>query len=444
MPAGTSFVHDFFEFDRAVEQARAEFDQHRDWDPLTPFLGPQEHFVRQGLKRANIIIQDEPYLRLERLEKGLTFIKSEKGTGKTQFLRKAVATLPDSVLLISHRIALIRQTCKRLDLDCYLDFDGWLPNQRLGICFDSLHRLEGYNGLGRYKTIILDESEQVLAHCLADTMSGEVRDRNFKIFGELLKAERWRGSKRLIGAERVVALDADLGFTTFATLTRLVNEGAWAPRPTHIVINRYRRPGHIQVFDDRNHLIADLLQSLREGKRVFVVSNAKGRINALVEGIVSELGASIRLLRITSETTKDENVRTFIANPSVEALKYDVILASPTIGTGVDITFEGDAQLIDVVYGLFKDGINTHFDMDQQLGRVRHPGEVKVWVSPQRFRFDTALDVVRSDSGAPLGAGICSTSTKFPGSFGSSPSCRTTTSVIGSPPPGSEPATVVL
>ena len=134
------------------------------------------------------------------MEKGLTFIQSEKGTGKTQFLRKAVATLPGSVLLISHRIALIRQTCKRLDLDCYLDFDGRLRKQRLGICFDSLHRLEDYDGLPRYKTIILDESEQVLAHCLADTMSGEVRDRNFKIFGEVLQADRVRGSKRVPGA----------------------------------------------------------------------------------------------------------------------------------------------------------------------------------------------------------------------------------------------------
>lgn len=396
-PAGTSSDYDFFGFNRVVEQARAEFERHRDWGPLRPFLGPQEHIVREGLERANIIIQDESYLRLERLEKGPTFIQSEKGTGKTEFLRGALATLKGSVLLISHRIALIQQTCRRLGLDCYLDFNGKLRNQRLGICWDSLHRLENHGGLTRYKTILIDESEQVLAHALADTMSGEVRDRNFKIFEELLKAEWVRGGKRLPGAERVVALDADLGFTTFATLTRLVNNGAWALRPAHVVINRYRRPGHIQVFDDRNQLIADLVKSLREGKRVFVTSNAKGRINALAEGIVSEFGGSIRLLRITSETNTSEEAVRFISNPSMEALNYDVILASPTIGTGVDITFKDNAALIDVVYGLFKDSITTHFDMDQQLGRVRHPGEVKVWISPRRFRFDTAIDVVRSD-----------------------------------------------
>ncbi len=149
----------------------------------------------------------------------------------------------NSILLIGHRVALIRQSCERLGLACYLDSPWRLQNQRLGLCWDSLHRLEGYGGLARYKTIIIDESEQVLAHILADTMRGEVRDRNFKIFEELLKAERMRGGKRRPGAERVVALDADLGFTTFATLTRLANKGASAPlRPTH-VINRHRRTG---------------------------------------------------------------------------------------------------------------------------------------------------------------------------------------------------------
>lgn len=397
-PAGTSLDHDFFEFDRAVDQARVEFDRHRHWGPLQPFLGHQEHFVREGLEKANIILQDERYLRLDRLEKGLTFIKSPKGTGKTECLRAALARLPGSVLLISHRVALIRHTCERLGLDCYLDFKGKLENKRLGICWDSLGRLEGRNGLARYRTIIIDESEQVLAHSLAGTMSSEVRDRNFKIFRELLQEYWKRGNTRMPGATRIVALDADLGFTTFATLTRLANpESSATLRPGHVVINRHRRAGRIQVFDDRSHLIADLLRSLRDGKRVFVASNARGRIDALAEAIGSALGGSCRLLKITSETNTAEEVVRFIGNPAVEALKYDAILASPTIGTGVDITFEGDASRIDVVYGLFKEEINTHFDMDQQLGRVRHPGEVKVWVSPRRFRFDTAVDVVRGD-----------------------------------------------
>src|SRR5262249_24888452 len=39
----------------------------------------------------------------------------------------------------------------------------------------------------------------------------------------------------------------------------------------------------------------------------------------------------------------------------------------------------------------------THFDFDQQLGRVRNPGAVRVWVDRRRFHYETSLDVVRRE-----------------------------------------------
>ena len=89
--------------------------------------------------------------------------------------------------------------------------------------------------------------------------------------------------------------------------------------------------------------------------------------------------------------------KAFIENPGKHALKYDLILTSPSLGTGVDIAFEEKSTHIDVVYGFFETRITTHFDFDQQLARVRHPGAVKVWVSPRTFKFDTAVDVVKKD-----------------------------------------------
>jgi hypothetical protein len=86
-----------------------------------------------------------------------------------------------------------------------------------------------------------------------------------------------------------------------------------------------------------------------------------------------------------------------VANAAARAAAYDVILCSPSLGTGVDITFPGNAKLIDVVFGFCEPGINTHLDFDQQLARVRHPGAVKVWITPRCFNFETHLDVVRHD-----------------------------------------------
>lgn len=39
----------------------------------------------------------------------------------------------------------------------------------------------------------------------------------------------------------------------------------------------------------------------------------------------------------------------------------------------------------------------AHFDIDQQLARVRNPAEVHVWVSPRRYNFETEFEVVMED-----------------------------------------------
>ena len=53
--------------------------------------------------------------------------------------------------------------------------------------------------------------------------------------------------------------------------------------------------------------------------------------------------------------------------------------------------------VIDVVFGFCEAQITTHLDFDQQLARVRHPKEVKVWVTPRRFHFETEFEVIKRD-----------------------------------------------
>jgi hypothetical protein len=54
---------------------------------------------------------------------GITFVKSDKGTGKTEGMTRLAAKI-GRTLLIGHRRTLIRGSCKRLGLLCYLDRNG--------------------------------------------------------------------------------------------------------------------------------------------------------------------------------------------------------------------------------------------------------------------------------------------------------------------------------
>jgi hypothetical protein len=87
----------------------------------------------------------------------------------------------------------------------------------------------------------------------------------------------------------------------------------------------------------------------------------------------------------------------FVADIKTEAKKYDVVISSPSLGTGIDITFSEDEEFYDSVYGIYESIINGHTEIDQQLARVRHPKSVKVWVSPRRFNFETHFDVIKAD-----------------------------------------------
>nr|WP_042673665.1 plasmid replication protein, CyRepA1 family [Methylobacterium sp. B34] len=369
---------------------------------------------------------------------GITFVKSGKGSGKTEGV-KALIRGGASVLAISHRRSLIHNLSGRLGLTSYLDTGDrqrdpdhrrWDEDalaehrhpvsgnflgenevvrpldlmqdplglskpdkRRYAICLDSLKQL---NPAAPYDILVLDEVEQLLAHFLSDTIErrrGGSRDRIFKLFTHFVRTAKY-----------VIALDADLSWPAFVTLCRMVDDRVYLggqkyiKREVHIWINdalpTQRRV--IQLFDSRDHLVADLKQAVAAGKRCFVTANSRGLVSKIAEGLRDEFGTERRFLLVTSRTTSDPSVQEFLKHPVREMERYDVVLASPSIGTGVDITFAGGAEKVDVVYGFLLPKMVSHLDFDQQLARVRHPGEVKVWIDRQTFSFETHPDIVKA------------------------------------------------
>jgi hypothetical protein len=389
-PGGEDDV-DFHHFDRVVRQVREYFERHRDYGPLGILLNMSA--PRVGLLGCNIDSNGRDPAP-PKLFPGLTLIKSPKGSGKTAALKRLI-TDSATTLLVGHRRALIRQTCKRLALSCYLDPEG--DYGRLGVCLDSLDIIPRAR---RYSVVILDESEPLLAHFLADTIDqrqGGGRESLFKNFCTIVSRAKY-----------VVALDADLGWVTFNTLTRMMAPALPDPvqgdlfdqnrAAVRLWLNE-TKPGRgktVQVFRSKQHLIADLMQAAADGKRIFVTANSKTLINDIAAMIADRL-PRLRQIVITADTVAGEAQKAFLENAQEQALNYDAMLTSPAVGTGVDITFPGRAQLIDAVFAFGEANITTHLDFDQQLARVRDPGAVRVWINPRRFHYETNVDAVRRE-----------------------------------------------
>lgn len=328
------------------------------------------------------------------MNEGMTFIKSPKGSGKTQMLEEVVMAYKAHyknarILLIGHRRSLINATAERLGLTSYLNMDEASarefnnPTRHYAISIDSLGRL--MMNEKPYDVVIVDEVEQVFAHLLSDTL-GKERMKAILYLQHFISK-----------AKHVFLLDADMTPMSVEIMSALNKSGS--NKDAFAVINTYKanaREMNMYYHKDAKNIVADLMASLKDGKRCFLCSNSKNRVEGLVKQLCKIMPEKTAMV-ITSDNSQDPKVQDFIINIKEEALKYDLIAVSPSLSTGVDITFPDNAKLIDCVFGIFHAGINTHFDIDQQLCRVRHPGQVNVWVDNTTFSFETDANVIRHE-----------------------------------------------
>ncbi|MGZ6507368.1 MAG: hypothetical protein ACXVDE_09535, partial [Tumebacillaceae bacterium] len=153
----------------------------------------------------------------------------------------------------------------------------------------------------------------------------------------------------------------------------------------------------MRLFRDRKRLEKEVIDAVRSGQRCFITSNSKTFINTMERMIRNECGDSIIMRVITGDNSQEDAIIDFVKNIKTKFLVVQVVLASPSMGTGVDVTFPNGECRVDRVFGFFYSMINTHTDIDQQLCRVRNPGAVDVWISGTTFNYTCNVEVVKDD-----------------------------------------------
>jgi hypothetical protein len=352
---------------------------------------PNDSFddVPTNIARSSRML-NERYLPDLPFGEGITFVRSPKGSGKTEWLKKVVKRCREenkSVLLVGHRKTLIQSMAERLGLTCYFYSDGnqtknRFPTNYYAVSVDSISKLLDPID-DKYDVIIIDESEQVFSHLTSSTVKDKRRACYMMLF------------HYLSAAKSVIVADADLGAITIEGLSQSVNKES----TYDFYLNTYAAERcDYQNYINDTHLLQDMLDAVRAGGRHYVATNSITRAEELQEAIRLEFGNTPKIMLVTSKVSDSAEVQAFINNIKTEILKYDVVIASPSLGTGIDITFDNDAQYIDTVFGFFGARVNTHFDIDQQISRVRNPKSIKVWVSPEQFTFETEPAVIRREA----------------------------------------------
>ncbi len=323
-------------------------------------------------------------------ETKLIGIKSAKGTGKTASLTKIVSQAiarQQQVLVIGHRVQLVKELCQRFGLNYITEVVNCSEKSTLGygLCIDSLHSSsqaqfnphDWHNSL-----VIIDEVEQVLWHALN---SSTCKDRRV----EILKSFKSLMQNVLANQGQLYVADADL---SDIALDYLISLSGLEIKP-YIVQNNWQNNHALawQVYDYQGkspkRLVGNLEAHIQQGGKPFICLSAQkltskwGTQN--LEAYLKQKFPQKRILRIDSESLADHQHPAYNCIAKLEQIlgRYDVVLASPSIETGISIELENHFTSVWAI----AQGIQGENAVRQTLSRIRQNVPRHLWCANYSF-----------------------------------------------------------
>jgi hypothetical protein len=325
---------------------------------------------------------------------GLVVLISDMGTGKTELMRTWRDAHPDQKFLNNgHRVNLLKNLAERLKTLMYSDlgYTSMALAQALSITIDSLYKLN--TQALTYGCIFIDEACQYLTHLLHSNTCKEHRAIILSVLQHIV-----------YNAPLVVIADAHMDDITIDFFLSMR-----PPTEQPYIIKNEWKNGERTIYwyegMDSSALVAQISAAIMLGQKIMVVSDSKRFIKKLEKSlsvrIDNEVGSSksevasrdftsglrpptcdfnsrLRIWSVHSDNSgSDENVA-FIKDITNAVKNLDMLLTSPSLGTGVDIS----EYHFERVFGVFHAVSQTATECAQQLWRYRPKVPIHVWVAP--------------------------------------------------------------
>lgn len=338
------------------------------------------------IRGFEVVESNSRYLSAQ-IKQGLNLLHSDMGTGKSHSVKQFIKENPSmKVLVVSHRKELAKNLKADLseigvDVRFYLDEIINKPEpgvdsnialrmaQVLVISVDSLYRLVGSN----WDMVFVDEIEQNLMHYFAETNRFASQCLNMMNF-------------LLTHSKVQVLADAHLGDLTMKFCNRIGLESGVVYKNTYQIGQGKK----IFLFENKAHLCEETLQDFMTGKRRYVYANSKEEIKKLANMLrleVERKHCEPRTLVVHAESVnQDPEISRILNDIKTEVTNIDIIMASPTLGTGFDIPKFGDkgdfGHQFDATVGILNSRVGTAEEGHQGLNRARNVDTFFVYVDP--------------------------------------------------------------
>ncbi|MBW4525365.1 MAG: DUF3854 domain-containing protein [Phormidium tanganyikae FI6-MK23] len=365
---------------KGVDDLIAEFGEHGWWVTYENAQDLEQwridYYVKNALRRKPDITVNTPNLTQAGLELyGKDFaLVSPKATFKTVFMSQQLRDIrrmdgilgeDTPILLLVHRISLGSDLCPRLGLQWRNDCEDRNYGNKLGTCIEGLSQID----IKDFRDCILtiDEAKQVAQHLLCSKTTEAYRPYYISKVKQLI-----RNCKQLMIA------DADLDDATIRLFEEIRGK-----RIT-VVKNEYVGEGYNATISKCKNSTAQTRRLIKRieskplGKTIYIATDNRAFSKTLAK-LLQKKFPELRILLINQETVGDEDQREFMKRSTaiIDAEHYDVVIATPTLGTGTSI----ESHKIDSVWGFFTGQSIDAEAMMQALIRVRHLCDRFIWVA---------------------------------------------------------------
>jgi len=267
-------------------------------------------------------------------------------------------------LAICHRVSLVHDMARALGIEHYGEIDAetaYDPALRgLATCLPSITAPAHSYLIRHAEFLFIDEISQVLRFLAAKDHCRTRDATNEGVYDRL---------RDLVGRARcVVVADAGCDARTLEFL-----ESCRPGERFRIIEMRHKREGIEATYHTGGNapaaVVGDCLAELAAGGRVWLATESSRRAKAL--GAFFE-AQGYRALAVNAANKGNADQAAFLANPEAESRRYDVVIASPVIGSGLSIEHRQAGPWFTL--GAFIGGGHrlTPADAAQALRRVRY------------------------------------------------------------------------
>lgn len=302
-------------------------------------------------------------------KQGVSLIFAPMGSGKTQRVIKPFSLQDDRVFAaIAHRRSLISELAKQLNVENYEETKALDVSEKVAVCLPSAMSNRFKEFTERVQNVAIDEISQNIRF----TSSKECRAGGVDQEGVYL------GLKSLVNqSDIVVAADASIDQITIDFM-----ESARPDEAFTIVEQVPQYKTRYCYIHDEDQLLSRVQAELSTGGKVWFAVESVSKAEA-IQTLFSE---NHNVLLITSKNSTSKKVKDFLKDVNGESCKYDMVIASPAISSGVSV--EHNIPHFTMIAGIASGAAICFSDFAQMLGRVRYVPHYHVCLKKNNHRFE--------------------------------------------------------